>query len=179
MAVAIESGTLRFGPYTVDLQIQRLHRDGVWIKLPRQSFLILEMLLVRAGGVVTREELCTALWSSDTFIDFDHGLNNAVNRIRTALQDCAETPTYIETLPRLGYRFIAEVQSLKSGCSTRPATRMGISLNSPVGSIVPNVVEVRSLLRNGPRWKLLVPLPILLSSLGKRITAYAKRNRSS
>src|SRR5215472_3363859 len=106
MAIAVERAWVQFGPFRVDLKAQRLYRDQIWIKLPRQSFLILQLLLARPGDVVSREELRTALWPSDTFIDFDHGLNNAVNRIRVALNDGAETPTYMETLPRIGYRWI-------------------------------------------------------------------------
>jgi DNA-binding winged helix-turn-helix (wHTH) protein len=108
MAVAVERGAVLFGPFSVDPKTQRLLRDGVRIKLPRQSFLFLQMLLARPGEVVTRDELRAALWPSDTFVDFDHGLNNAANRLRLALNDTADTPTYIETLPRLGYRFIGE-----------------------------------------------------------------------
>jgi Tol biopolymer transport system component/DNA-binding winged helix-turn-helix (wHTH) protein len=111
MAVVEERGTVEFGPFHVDLRTQRLHRQGVRIKLPRQSFLILQMLLSRPGEVVSREELGAALWPSDTFVDFEHGLNNAVNRIRVALNDSTETPRYIDTLPRLGYRFIGEVRT--------------------------------------------------------------------
>jgi Tol biopolymer transport system component/DNA-binding winged helix-turn-helix (wHTH) protein len=115
MAVAVERNSVRFGPFRVDLKTQRLYRDQIWIKLPRQSFLILKMLLARPGEVVTREELRTALWPSDTFVDFDHGLNNAVNRIRVALNDGAEAPTYIETLPRVGYRFVGQIPTNTSG----------------------------------------------------------------
>jgi Tol biopolymer transport system component/DNA-binding winged helix-turn-helix (wHTH) protein len=111
MAVAVERGSVQFGPFRVDLKTQRLYREQLWIKLPRQSFLILKILLERPGEVVTREELRSALWPSDTFVDFDHGLNNAVNRIRVALNDGAEAPTYIETLPRIGYRFVGEVRA--------------------------------------------------------------------
>jgi len=110
MAVAVERGMVQFGPFRVDLKTQRLYREHIWIKLPRQSFLILRMLLEQPGEVVTREELRTALWPSDTFVDFDHGLNNAVNRIRVALNDGAEAPTYIETLPRVGYRFVGSLK---------------------------------------------------------------------
>ena len=68
------------------------------------------MLLENPGGVVTREELRQRLWPTDTFVDFDHGLNNAINRLRDALNDSAETPRFIETLPRRGYRFVAQVE---------------------------------------------------------------------
>src|SRR5262249_28227519 len=79
------------------------------IRLQEQPLQLLEMLLESPGEVVTREELRQALWPGDTFVDFDHGLNNAINRLREALNDSAETPRFIETLPRRGYRFVAEV----------------------------------------------------------------------
>jgi len=81
----------------------------VRVKLPQQSFQILQMLLERPGELVSRDELRQALWPADTFVDFDHGLNNSVKRIRDALGDSADTPRYIETLPRLGYRFIGDI----------------------------------------------------------------------
>jgi TolB-like protein/DNA-binding winged helix-turn-helix (wHTH) protein/Tfp pilus assembly protein PilF len=96
-----------FGPFEADFRSQELRKQGVRLRLPRQSFQILTMLLVRPGEVVTREELRAKLWPADTFVDFDHGLNAAVKRLRGALGDTAENPRYIETLPRLGYRFIA------------------------------------------------------------------------
>src|SRR5215468_4183468 len=96
-----------FGPFEADLASQELRKQGVRLRLPRQSFQILKMLLERPGEVVTREELRAKLWPADTFVDFDHGLNAAVKRLRDALGDTAENPRYIETLPRRGYRFIA------------------------------------------------------------------------
>src|SRR5215472_1334415 len=96
-----------FGPFEADFRSQELRKQGVRLRLPRQSFQILTMLLVRPGEVVTREELRAKLWPADTFVDFDHGLNAAVKRLRGALGDTAENPRYIETLPRQGYRFIA------------------------------------------------------------------------
>ena len=95
-----------FGPFEADLPSQELRKQGVRLRLPRQSFQILKMLLERAGELVTREELRRALWPSDTFVDFEHGLNAAINRLREALGDDADNPRYIETLPRRGYRFI-------------------------------------------------------------------------
>src|SRR5215468_3355249 len=96
-----------FGPFEADLASQELRKQGVRLRLPRQSFQILKMLLERPGELVTREELRAKLWPADTFVDFDHGLNAAVKRLRDALGDTAESPRYIETLPRQGYRFIA------------------------------------------------------------------------
>src|SRR6516162_2212099 len=118
MTVAVERGMVQFGPFRVDLKTQRLYRDQIWIKLPRQSFLILKMLLARPGEVVTREELRAALWPSDTYVDFDHGLNNAINRLRTVLNDRTDSPAYIETLPKVGYRFLGSVQVKGNGTAS-------------------------------------------------------------
>src|SRR6516162_1854894 len=108
MSGTIEPPTrIPFGPFEADLASQELRKQGVRLRLPRQSFQILKMLLERPGEVVSREELRAKLWPADTFVDFDHGLNAAVKRLRDALGDTAENPRYIETLPRHGYRFIA------------------------------------------------------------------------
>jgi Tol biopolymer transport system component/DNA-binding winged helix-turn-helix (wHTH) protein len=101
-----------FGVFEADLRTRELYKQGVRLKLPRQSFQILQMLLERPGELVTRDEFRQALWPGDTFVDFDHGLNNAIKRIRDALDDSVETPRYIETLPRLGYRFIASIEGV-------------------------------------------------------------------
>jgi predicted ATPase/DNA-binding winged helix-turn-helix (wHTH) protein len=107
-----------FGPFEADFRSQELRKEGVRLRLPRQSFQILKMLLERSGEVVTREELRAKLWHADTFVDFDHGLNAAVKRLRGALGDNAENPRYIETLPRLGYRFIVPRVSDKSNSAS-------------------------------------------------------------
>lgn len=99
----------RFGEFELDLQARELTRDGRRIRLQEQPFQVLVMLLGRAGQVVTREELRQKLWPSSVYVDFDHGLNNAIGRLRETLGDVAATPRFIETLPRLGYRFIASV----------------------------------------------------------------------
>ena len=98
--------TVRFGLFELDLRAAELRKNGVKIKLQEQSFRILAALLRQPGDVVTREELRRELWPSDTFVDFDHSLNAAVKRLRDALDDSAENPRFIETLPRHGYRFI-------------------------------------------------------------------------
>ena len=107
-AVRAASG-VRFGSFEVDLRSGELRKGGLRVKLTGQAFQVLAILLERPGEMVTREELQKRLWSSDTFVDFDHGLNNAVNRIREALGDTKESPRFVETLPRRGYRFIGPV----------------------------------------------------------------------
>ncbi len=101
----------RFGPYRVDFRAGELHKHGIRIRLQDQPLQILALLLKFPGEVVTREELRQKLWPEDTFVDFDHGLNNAINRLREALNDSADEPRYIETLPRRGYRFIAALEA--------------------------------------------------------------------
>ena len=99
------SQIIRFGSFEVDLRSGELRRNGAGVRLQRQPFQVLVKLLERPGEVVTREELRITLWPADTFVDFDHGLNAAVKRLRDALGDSAENPQFVETLARRGYRF--------------------------------------------------------------------------
>lgn len=102
---------LRFGKFEFDPAAGELRTNGEKFYLQEQPFQVLSMLVERPGQLVTREDLKKRLWPSDTFVDFDHSLNRAVNRLRDALEDSAESPRYIETLPRRGYRFIAPLES--------------------------------------------------------------------
>jgi len=106
---------IRFGVFEVDLQAGELRRQGAKVKLQRQPFELLAMLLERPGEVVTREEIQKRLWPADTFVDFDRGLNRTTNRLRESLGDEADSPRFIETLPRRGYRFIAPVANRNEG----------------------------------------------------------------
>src|ERR1700681_4890228 len=108
---AANPGVVRFGLFELDLDSRELRKSGVRIKLQEQPFLILALLVERPGAIVTREELQKKLWPGDTFVDFEQGLNNAMKRLRAALDDNAESPHFIETLPRRGYRFIGAVNS--------------------------------------------------------------------
>ena len=107
MAMAIPSSRVRFGAFEVDLRSGELHKQGIKIKLHDQPFKVLAMLLEHPGELVTREQLHQNLWPADTFVDFDVGLNSAIKRLRDALGDSAESPRFVETLPRRGYRFIS------------------------------------------------------------------------
>jgi TolB-like protein/DNA-binding winged helix-turn-helix (wHTH) protein len=98
---------LRFGVFELDTQSRELRRHGLKIRLPDQSFQILHVLLSHPGEVVTRDDLRRQLWTSETFVDFDVGLNSAIRKLREALEDSADNPRFVETLPRRGYRFIA------------------------------------------------------------------------
>ena len=100
-----------FDVFQVDLRAGELHRDGLRIKLQEQPFRVLSLLIGRAGEIVTRDELREKLWPADTFVDFDHGLNSAVARLREALRDSAEKPRFIETIAKRGYRFIAPLKT--------------------------------------------------------------------
>jgi TolB-like protein/DNA-binding winged helix-turn-helix (wHTH) protein/Flp pilus assembly protein TadD len=112
---------VRFSTFELDLRAGELRRAGVRVKLQDKPFRLLAALLERPGEVVTREELFRRLWPSDTFVDFDNGLNNAVNRVRAALGDAADRPRFVETVGRNGYRFIAPVDS---GPPTVPAAEV-------------------------------------------------------
>ena len=105
----------RFGLFQVNLQERVLTKNGVRIKLQEKPFQVLALLLERYGETVTREELKAALWSGDTFVEFDGGLNTAIKKLRVALDDPSDNPVYIETVPRRGYRFLAPVQSESPG----------------------------------------------------------------
>src|ERR1700745_1043901 len=98
-------GRIRFDVFEVNRQAGELLKQGAKIKLQEQPFQILQMLLEHPGEVVTRDELQKRIWPTDTFVDFEQGLYNAIKRLREALGDSPETPRYIETLPRRGYRF--------------------------------------------------------------------------
>ena len=100
---------VRFGPYEADLSTGELRRDGSKIALQEKPFQVLAVLLMRPGELVGREELRSRLWPSDTFIDFETGLNTVVRKLRQGLDDSAEEPQYVETLPKRGYRFMAPV----------------------------------------------------------------------
>ena len=104
---------IRFGAFEVDLRAGEISKDGIRLKLTGQPFQVLTILLENPGEVVTREELQKRLWR-DTFVDVDHNLNSAINRIREVLGDAAENPRFVETLPRRGYRFIASVDGISS-----------------------------------------------------------------
>jgi TolB-like protein/DNA-binding winged helix-turn-helix (wHTH) protein len=116
---------LRFGLFELDLKAGQLRKNGARIRLPQQPVQLLAVLLEQPGVIVTREELRQRLWSPDTFVDFDHGLNKSVQKLRDALGDSADSPRYIETIPRVGYRFIAPVSA--AGASPEEASQRGFA----------------------------------------------------
>src|SRR5271154_4953419 len=111
MPLSLVEGTVRFDQFELDLRTRQLTKNGAKIRLSQQPIQVLLLLLEVPGEIVTREEFRRRLWSSDVFVDFDHGLNKSVQKLRDALGDSAGSPRYIETIPRVGYRFIAPVRN--------------------------------------------------------------------
>jgi DNA-binding winged helix-turn-helix (wHTH) protein/Tol biopolymer transport system component len=127
------SRSVRFGSFEVDLRTGELRKGGLKVKLHGQPFEVLAILLERPGDVVTREELQHKLWASDTFVDFEHGLNKAINKLREALGDSPDNPRFIETLPRRGYRFIGAVLPTEGAArQTEAITGMPPSMHSDI-----------------------------------------------
>ena len=112
-----KNGRIHFGPFELDPDEQQLRKRGIPVKLQPQQFAVLWMLTQRAGQIVSRDEIHQHIWGTDTFVDFERGINFAINQIRAALGDHAEQPRYIETIPRRGYRFIAAIDSGEPGDS--------------------------------------------------------------
>ena len=113
----------RFGSYEADARTGELRKQGARVRLQEQPFQVLLMLLERPGELVTREEIRERLWGAETFVDFDHSLNTAINKLRETLNDSAAEPRYIETLARRGYRFVAAVEG--PGAAEAPAPASG------------------------------------------------------
>ena len=116
---------VHFGIFQIDLKARELHKAGVKVKLQEQPFRVLALLVERAGQVVTREELRQRVWPTDAYVAFDQGLNNAIKKVRDALGDSADSPRFVETLARHGYRFVAPVGSLPQRHS-EPQVRSGL-----------------------------------------------------
>ena len=156
----------RFDRFEVDLNRGELRKEGVSVTIQEQPFQVLRMLLQAEGEVVTREQLCAALWPKDTFVDFEHGINTAVKKLRQALEDSAERPRFVETLPRTGYRFMIPVEWTNS--------RLGMSLLPNVVPIAQPETQVSSEPSPPKRgWKLKVSLA--LAALGVIASAFLVR----
>ena len=126
-------------PFELDLSIWQLRKGGIRVKIPQQPLQLLAILLERPGLVVSREELRQRLWPSDVFVDFDHGLNKNIQKLREALSDSADSPRYIETIPRAGYRFIGsgidQAEALDSELESKACTT---TATRPAGSTTPH-----------------------------------------
>jgi DNA-binding winged helix-turn-helix (wHTH) protein len=135
-----EAGTVvRFGPFRLDVSQRDLTRHGERLRVQDQPMELLIALLERPGRLVTRAELRARLWPADTFVDFDHGVNAAVKRLRDSLGDCAETPRFVETVHRHGYRFIAPIErdeARASGARWRLGAVLALALAVVTAAIV-------------------------------------------
>jgi TolB-like protein/DNA-binding winged helix-turn-helix (wHTH) protein/Flp pilus assembly protein TadD len=156
---------LRFGVFDLDLQAGELRKHGLRIRLQEQPFEVLAMLLERPGEVVTREELQKKLWPADTFVDFNHGLNKAINKVREALSDSAESPRFVETVARRGYRFLAAVEIADAA----PARSLETVATPPTRTAAPSSPEqagkpaTHKLVLRPVAWKISVFLVLLVS----------------
>jgi DNA-binding winged helix-turn-helix (wHTH) protein/tetratricopeptide (TPR) repeat protein len=143
-----------FGPFEADFRTQELRKQGVRLRVPGQSFQVLRILLERPGEPATREELKKALWPSQTFVDFEYGVNAAVHRLREALEDSADSPRLIETLPRLGYRFIGTITKAPASTSATGKEDIGERQQRgiPWKVIIPVATAVVALAAFGPSY---------------------------
>src|SRR5229473_2735374 len=132
MKLPSPSCILRFGVFQINLAARELRKHGVRVRLPRQPFYILSILLEKPGEVITREEMRQKLWSADTFVDFEHGLNSAIKKVRAALGDSPDNSRYIETIPRVGYRFIAPVERVSTAAPNPSDVPVNTGLIEPV-----------------------------------------------
>src|SRR5215472_7907620 len=138
-AAMVSSGTqpriIRFGPFELDLANRELRKRGYLVKLQPQQFAVLQLLVECAGQIVSREEIHQHIWGSDTFVDFERGINFAINQIRAALGDNADKPRYVETIPRRGYRFLHPVEFLsESAVEPNSSKTLGLVASSEVPS---------------------------------------------
>ena len=124
----------RFGPFAMDTEERALSRNGAPVILRGQPYQILEVLLTRAGRLVTRDEIREALWPGDTYVDFEHGLNTSVKKLRMVLGDSAQQPSYIETVRGLGYRFVAPVEVELTALPATEREAPGVELEPEEGS---------------------------------------------
>jgi TolB-like protein/DNA-binding winged helix-turn-helix (wHTH) protein len=148
---------LRFGVFQVNLAARELRKHGVRIRLPGQPFCVLSILLERPGQVVSREEMRDKLWSSDTFVDYERSLNSAIRKLRAVLGDSQESPRYIETVPRLGYRFIAPVEEISTSVEPSPG---GPLAPAPTGAAAAKIAG-----SPGRRWSLILGIPAILLTM--------------
>src|SRR6516164_1956604 len=177
----LTSNNVRFGSFELDRQSGELYKHGLKLKLQGHPIQILDMLLERPGELVTREKIQQKLWpsESETFVDFEHGLNTAVRKLRQALGDEAETPQYIETLPRRGYRFVGEVADKEVPAT--PDLLFGSQSGFPINAIQPEVAadtqsEPSEATQRTTRLSLrpLIALALLATAFG---AAWVLRNR--
>lgn len=135
---------LQFGVFELNLDTEELRKNGTLLRLAPQPFKLLALLASRSGQVVTREEIQQQLWGSDTFIDFEQGVNKCIKQIRTALSDNPDNPLYLETIPRRGYRFLAPVRSKTVPAPPPQVREASSSMLAGVADLVRARVEAAS-----------------------------------
>ncbi len=158
------SDILRFGVFQVNLGARELRKHGVPIRLPGQPFCILSILLEKPGEVISREEIRRRLWSADTFVDFEHSLNSAIKKLRAALGDSPDNSRYVETIPRVGYRFVAPVEQVSAAAPS--------SANASIN----NDRSGESLVTTGPgkwRWQRLLGILLVVAALAVSATYFS------
>ena len=156
----------RFGAFDLDLRAGELRRDGAVVKLQPQPFRVLALLVARAGELVTRDELKKVLWGEETYVDFERGLNFCINQVRAALGDSADSPQFIQTLPRRGYRFIAPVGSDQG--------RTGVGTGSDQGQST-STERLKDRGRTAPTWQLVLTGVAFLALLVAGASFLARR----
>jgi len=164
---------VRFGVFEVDLRAGELRKHGMKLRLPEQPFQVLAMLLERPGEVVSREELRNRLWTAETFVDFDHGVNKAVNRIRDALGDSATSPRFVETVARRGYRFIADLAVIEGAATVGGGTPAAVLVR--VDDEAPATVAAPAGFRRWYPWTI-TAVALALASL---VIVWALQSRAS
>jgi cholera toxin transcriptional activator len=140
----------RFGVFEADAITGELRKKGIRIKLNAQPLQVLFMLLEQPGQLLTREEISRTLWPDGTFVDYEHGVNSAVNRIREALGDRAANPRFVETLARRGYRFVAPVERIAVGDDPSPAVSPSVEPDRQTPVLAPPETKVRSRILASP-----------------------------
>jgi TolB-like protein/DNA-binding winged helix-turn-helix (wHTH) protein len=155
---------LRFGVFELDLRAGELRKHGLLVRLQEQPLQVLTMLLEQPGELVTREELQKKLWPANTFVDFDHGLNKAISKIRDALGDSAESPRFVETVSRRGYRFLAEVKAADTGLVRSPDVALSPPPTTETQGRVAPAVKPEAPKHRLPAlaWKISVPVLLIL-----------------
>jgi len=170
----LDSYMVRFGAFEVNLRSAELRKQGLKVKIQEQPFQVLAMLLEHPGQVVTREELHKKLWPADTFVDFEHGLNAAINKLREALGDSADNPRFVETMHRRGYRFIAPVETVGAQGGA-PA----VAPASPPATVGAGLVPAQGRPQGAPLRKVLVPAAVILVAAAIGGTWYFRSRRSA
>jgi DNA-binding winged helix-turn-helix (wHTH) protein/tetratricopeptide (TPR) repeat protein len=172
------SHVVHFGVFEADLRSGELRKHGLKVRIQEQPFRVLAMLLEQPGQIVTREELRKKLWPTDTFVDFEHGLNAAINKLRGALGDPADNPRFVETLHRRGYRFIAPVDehARDDTPTVAPVSSPGIPVAATSPS--PDETAVRDR-RYSRRWKVLVPAVVIIVAAAIAGTFYFRSRQAT